>query len=369
MKRILMTCGETSGEERAAGFVREIKAIDPFCRISALGGETLERAGAEIEYNIKDFAFMGFSEIAAGIPKVLALENDLRKRMKRGEFDLFIPVDYPGMNLRLAACARKHAVPVLYFISPQVWAWGKWRIRKIKRNVDLMAVILPFEEKIYRDAGIPVFFAGHPMLEEIDEPDIPKHLPEGGRFTVLIFPGSRRQEVKNLLPPILSAAVIIKDRYPRCRFKIGLAPLIDESSIDIPGPLEGSIEAIRNGVAELSGADLVLAASGTVTLQAALSGTPAVVVYRTSSFTYRLGRMLVKIPWIAMPNVLAGKRLLPELIQNEVTPRKIADEAFSLVEDPARYGEISKELLAIRSGLSRPGGLAELARRAIEMSG
>ncbi|MBN1165243.1 MAG: lipid-A-disaccharide synthase [Candidatus Krumholzibacteriota bacterium] len=369
MKTILITCGETSGDHHASRLVRELKEAEPSCRVLALGGDNLAAAGAEILFPLEKFAFMGFSEIITALPRVLALERSLKRLLGRGRVDLFIPVDYPGMNLRLSRYAGKRKVPVLYFISPQVWAWGRWRLRRMKAHIDLMAVILPFEERIYQQAGIPVFFAGHPLLDEVEEPARPKQAP--GRedaFTVMLFPGSRRQEVDRLLPPLLAAASLIRREFPRCRFQIGLAPLIGEEELSIPADLAGAVEFTREGIAGLKSASLVLAASGTVTLQTALSGTPAVVVYRTSPFTYALGKNLVKIPWIAMPNVLAEKSLLPELIQNQVVPSRIAAEAVALLSDPPRYALVSGELLALRRRLDNPGGLNRLARTALKMA-
>ncbi len=368
MKTILMTCGETSGEEHAARLVRELKLLDPSCRILAMGGERLRESGAEIIFPMKEFAFMGFSEIIAGLPKILALEKKLKKLIREGEVDLFIPVDYPGLNLRLAGYAGKKDLPVLYFISPQVWAWGGWRIGKMKRCIDLMAVILPFEEKFYRDVGIPVYYAGNPMAGSIMPPDSAKDAPgPEDNCMILLFPGSRRQEIRKHLPEILSAVKIIASRIPSAKFRLGLAPLISDDEIEIPEDLQGLVEISRDGVEELEEASLVIAASGTVTLQAAMSGTPTVVIYRTSAFTYRIGKSLVRVPWIAMPNLLAGKKVFPELIQKEAIAEKIANEAVSFLEDRNRYWEVSQALLGIHGNLYKPNGLHILAEKALDM--
>jgi lipid-A-disaccharide synthase len=370
VKTILLTCGETSGDHHAAGVVRGIRSIDPRCRIVALGGGRLRDAGADVAFPMEEYAFMGFSEVLHGLPRVLYLERRLKSMLGRGDVDLFMPVDYPGLNLRLARHAHKHSVPVLYFISPQVWAWGEWRIRRMKGSVDLMAVILPFEEEIYRKAGIPVVFTGHPMLGEIDEPGEPKRAPShSDEFTVLLFPGSREQEVERLLPPVFGAVRILQDRFPRASFRLGLAPLIREDLAVIPADLAGRITITREGIGELGSAALVLAASGTVTLQSALSGTPMVVFYKTSPFTYAVGNRLVRIPHIAMPNVLAGKMLVPELIQRETTPMRIADEASALLGDAGRYHRISAELIALRTKLAGTGGISLVARIALELAG
>jgi len=370
VKSILLTCGETSGEHHASRVVSAIKEIDPDCRILALGGDELERAGAEIRFPMDRYAVMGFSEVLSSLPRFLALERKLKAVIESGGISLFMPVDYPGLNLRLARTACKAGVPVLYFISPQVWAWGRWRVNRMRGVVDMMAVILPFEERIYKKAGIPVIFAGHPMLDEIDAPDEPKVPPSrGDSFDIVLFPGSRRQEVGRLLPPMLGAVRILKDTFPGASFKIGAAPLIDRRELRIPADLKEYVTLSEDGVADLEGASLVLAASGTVTLQAAISGTPMVVSYRTSLFTYLLGRLLVRLPWIAMPNVLAGRRLVPELIQADATDVRIAEEAAALLLDGDRYRRVSKELLGLRDRLKGMGCAAAVADTALRMAG
>jgi lipid-A-disaccharide synthase len=369
MRTILLTCGETSGEEHAARLVAAIKAVDSSCRVMALGGDTLAAAGAEIVRPLGRYAVMGFAEVLAKLPRIIALERSLASMLAKGGIDLFIPVDYPGLNLRLAKRAKEAGVPVLYFISPQVWAWGAWRVKRIKRAVDIMAVILPFEVDLYRAAGIPVVFAGHPLLDVVETPDRPKEAPAAGEpFTVVLFPGSRRQVFERMLPVFLGAARRIRERFGSAEFAIGLAPLIDDRAASIPADMREYCRATRRGVEELGRASLVLAASGTVTLQCALSGTPAVVSYRTSPVSYAIGRALVRIPHIAMPNVLAGRALLPELIQGAATPERIADAATSLLGDPARYHGVSADLISLRGTLGERGGIERIAELALSMA-
>lgn len=366
MTRILLTCGETSGDHQASLVVREIKRLDPGSEVIALGGGELEDAGARVDYSIDRFAFMGFAEVIAGLPRILSLERKLKRLLKSGGVDLFLPVDYPGFNLRLAAAARRYGVPVLYFISPQVWAWGGWRVRRMRRLIDLMAVIIPFEKEIYDRIGLPALFVGHPGVVEFPAPDTPKEAPRtDGEVTVLLFPGSRSQEVERMLPVLFDAARIIRRSIPQVRFVLGLAPLFDRSVIDMPYDLEGIVEVSREGLALLADASLAIAASGTVTLQCAFSGTPMVVLYKTSRATFCIGKRLVTIPWIAMPNVLAGKRLVPEFIQDAATPEAIASEAIAILGDQERYRNLSEELLRLRVLLGGRGPqlVAEVALR------
>ncbi|MBN1885954.1 MAG: lipid-A-disaccharide synthase [Candidatus Krumholzibacteriota bacterium] len=369
MPTILLTCGETSGDQHAAMLVRELFRLDPSTRIIALGGPEVQRAGAEVRYPMDRYAFMGFSEIIHGIPRVLSLERRIGRLFDRKEIDLFVPVDYPGMNLRLAARASNAGVPVLYFIGPQVWAWGRWRLGRMRRVVDRIAVILPFEEELYAKAGIPAEFVGHPMLGEIPAPPAPKEAPARKRpFDVLLFPGSRKHEAARTAAPLGRAAELIGARRPDARFVVGLAPLIDESMAPVPASIAGRTRYVRDGIDHLPGAALSLACSGTVTLQSALSGTPTVVLYRSSAFSHALGRCLVRIPWIAMPNVLANRRIVPELIQGDATGERVAAEALGLLDDAGRYRRMSSDLIDLRRLLDGPGA-ARVAEIALEMAG
>jgi lipid-A-disaccharide synthase len=239
----------------------------------------------------------------------------------------------------------------------------------MKRSIDLMAVILPFEVDIYRRAGIPVVFAGHPLLDEIAAPGRPKEAPAAGApFTVILFPGSRRQVFERMFPVFRDAARRIKERFGNAEFVVGLAPLIGDQSAPVPPDMRAYFRTTREGIGELEKAALALAASGTVTLQCALSGTPTVVSYRTSPVSYAIGKSLVKIPWIAMPNVLTQRALLPELIQSEGTPERIAEEAGSILDDPGKYRAMSADLISLRRTLGGQGGIKRLAEMALRMA-
>ncbi len=368
-KRILLTCGETSGDLHAARLVQQIKRLAPDSVVTALGGSELERSGADVRFRIDKYAFMGFAEILKGLPRILSLERRLKRLLKSGEVDLFIPVDYPGFNLRLARFASKVGVPVLYYISPQIWAWGSWRIGRMRKTIDIMAVILPFEEEIYRRAGIPVIFAGHPSLDDIDAPDSPKESPgKGGDCRILLFPGSRPQEVERMLPVMMEGARLIRKAYTGARFTLGLAPLIDEAAISVPADLEPVFEITAGGLDKLGDAHLVIASSGTVTLQCAMSGTPIVVIYKTSPITFTIGKRLVNIPHIAMPNVLAGRKIIPELLQSDANAARIAGEAIDLLKDEDTYRRMSADLLRLRESLYREGGLRLVAEAALRIT-
>ena len=366
---ILLTCGETSGEYHAGKLIKAIKERSPGSRVIALGGELLERLGAEVSFPMERYSFMGFSEIISGIPRIISLESELKSLMKSGVIDLFVPVDYPGLNLRLARYASRMNIPVMYFISPQVWAWGSWRLRKMKKYIDRMVVILPFEEQLYREEGIPVFFASHPVLEEIEPPEEPKEAPHpDSDFKILLFPGSRVQEVGRMLPPMLDAARELRKRFSRAEFILGVAPLIRDQAVEIPEDLRGAVRVTGRGLEELADVSLVLAASGTVTLQTAVSGTPLVAMYKTSFISYIMARLMIRIPYVAMPNVLAGERIIPELIQREVNGERIAEQAGKLLASREQYRKTSAALLGLRKTLRGGGGMGRVAELALEMT-
>ncbi len=368
VKRILLTCGETSGDHHAARLVREIRRLAPDTTVTALGGRELERAGADVRFRIDKYAFMGFAEIVRGLPRILSLERKLKRLLKSGEVDLFIPVDYPGFNLRLARYSHSVGVPVLYYISPQIWAWGSWRLGRMRKTIDIMTVILPFEEDIYRRAGIPVIFAGHPSLDDIDAPHSSKESPGvEDECRILLFPGSRPQEVERMLPVMMAAARIIGKTYKRARFTLGLAPLIDKGSISIPADLESAFEITADGLGRLGEAHLVIAASGTVTLQSAMSGTPVIVIYKTSPITFDIGKRLVNIPHIAMPNVLAGREIIPELLQGEANAEMIASKAMDLLNDKDAFRRMSADLIQLRESLDREGGIRLVAEAVLRL--
>jgi len=351
VKKIFITCGETSSELIAARLVEFLLKARPGMEVLALGSRNLEEAGARVVFRMEDYSVMGFWEVFKRLPRFLAVERSLKSILSSGDIGLYIPVDFPGLNLRLSGFAKRLGIPVLYFISPQVWAWGGWRLKKIKKVVDLMAVLFPFEEQLYRNEGIDVILVRHPLLDMVKKLEHPKEAPSrGDRIKIVIFPGSREQEVSRMLPVLLEAAALIRKKFRNADFVIGLAPLIDESSLDIPSDMQGFVRVSREGLEELNDASLVLASSGTVTLQSAMSGTPTIVIYKTSQLTYLLGKLLVKVP-----------------IQGEAEPERIAGEAVRLLTDPEEYRRLSARLLELGSKLQSEHDVSDLARIALKM--
>jgi lipid-A-disaccharide synthase len=371
MKRgptILVACGETSGDLHAANLVRELRARIPDCTILALGGDRVEAAGAILLYHINEYSIMGFSGVLTHLPKFARLERAL-KRALAGGVDLFIPVDYPGLNLRLAAYARKLGVPVLYYISPQVWAWGGRRVNKLAKSVNYMAVILPFEEKIYRDKGIPVEFVGHPFVEDHE---LPAPEDQGNRSGVGLLPGSRAQEVRRILPVLLKTAERIRRARPDETFTVGVSASVP---LDLYRDIleRHRVDAVleKDSLHVMASSRLLLVASGTATLQGALFRTPLIIVYRLSLLNYLIARMLVKISHIGLVNIILGEEICPEFVQVEARPQAIADKALSLLDNRAQCEHMISRFDALRSVLSGGGGcrrVAEISERLIESS-
>jgi len=358
---ILITCGEASGDLHAARLVGELLRSFPGAKILAFGGQRLAEAGATVLYHIEDYAIIGFSGVVTKFPRLVKLERGLKKVLDDG-VDLFIPVDYPGLNLRLAGHAKKSGIPVLYYISPQVWAWGKGRARKLAEVVDRMAVILPFEEGFFRKQGVPAEFVGHPLVEDHS---LPEPRPQSARSGVGLLPGSRTSEVRRILPILLSAAAEIRRRDTGVRFSVGRSPsvprriyekIVSRHAVDV------DIEEKTHDI--MAGSKLLLVASGTATLEGALCETPLVVVYRMSMLNFLIARRLVRISSIGLVNIILDEKVCPEFIQAGAKPEPIARAALALLGDDGRREEMVARFKSLRAMLTGKGG----CRRVAEMS-
>ncbi|NIT01621.1 MAG: lipid-A-disaccharide synthase [Candidatus Latescibacteria bacterium] len=361
---ILISCGEASGDLHAAALVTEILKRNPDARIIAFGGDRVAQAGAELVSHIDRYAVMGFSSVLASITKFARLEKKLRSVLRNG-VDLFIPVDYPGLNIRLSGYAKKLGVPVLYYISPQVWAWGAGRIREIGRSVDRIAVILPFEEEIYKREGIPVEYVGHPFVEDHY---LPEPVTESEREGVGLLPGSRLQEIRRILPVLLGAARYITERRPGTRFVIGRHPTVPLYSYEKVLTRFGMDIPIDNdAVAVMRRSRAILVASGTATLQGALFETPLVIVYRISAINYLLARKLVKIRNIGLVNIIFNDGVCPEFIQSSAVPERIGKKALELIDDNDSRRIMVDRFKSLKHTLSGGGGCRRVAEISEEM--
>ena len=367
--RLLISCGEPSGDLYAGALVRELHAIDPQIVVSGMGGPAFAAAGGTLLEDHRGVAVTGLTEAIRKIPKSYAAMRRLVAWARANRPDALVVIDFPDFNFRLARRIKALGIPVVYYISPQIWAWRPKRIEAIRRFADLVLVIFPFEEDIYREAGVPVEFVGHPLID-LARPSAPRAAflrSQGFSMsapTIAILPGSRPNEVSRILPDLMVAAKKIRMRLPSAQFLVARAPNLDDYQFEALSAggqtlfrvLEGETDAI------LAAANVVLTASGTATVQAALHGAPMVIVYRVSPLTYRLLRRLVTVQSIGMVNLIAGERIVPELIQEAFTPATVAGEAISMLTDGDRVTRIRAGLARVRERLGGPGA----SRRAAE---
>ena len=341
--------------------------------------------GVRLLASSDELAVVGVTEVLAKAGKIWKAWRGMRRFIKDQKPHLAVLIDYPGFNLRLAKLFHAHAVPVLYYVSPQVWAWRSGRIKKIAKRVSKMAVILPFEAPLYKKAGVDAEFVGHPLLD-ILETGLTRHEArrrlEVSRDTLLIglLPGSREQEVKGLLPPLIGAAKILKRDFPSSRFIIPLASTIRKDEVQglIARAAQGAqgaqgalpVEIVEGRTFEvMRAADCLLVVSGTATLEGAIAGAPMVIIYRLSPITYLIGRMLVNVRCIGLANIVVGKKVVPELLQDEVTPQRIAREAKAILQNAAKRKAIKGEFQRIRNKLGGRGAAQRVARMALQMMG
>lgn len=369
----MIIAGEASGDLHGAALVKALHEIDPAIRFYGIGGERMEEAGVDLVARSADMAVVGLTEVFSRLPFILRVFSGLRRSLRESPPDLLIPIDYPDFNLPLASAAKKRGVRVFYYISPQVWAWRKGRIGKLKRVVDRMAVIFPFEKDFYAREGMDVAFVGHPLLDTVritsPREELLRDLGleiDGGTRTVGILPGSREAEVRKLLPDMVGAARVLIEKLPSVQF---ILPVADTLSVDfvraVAGDFPGKLAFVRGSIYNAIGAmDVAMVASGTATLETALAGTPMIIVYRVSPLTYAVGRMFVRVDHIGIVNIIAGKTIVPEFIQGDATPAKMADALLQILSDEKRYGEMKRNLANVREKLGRPGA----SRRAAEIA-
>ena len=377
--RLLISCAEASGDLYAGALTRELKALDPAISVEGLGGPQFAAAGGRLIDDYRDIAVTGLTEAIAKIPRSLAALRRLTAAARTERPDALVVIDSPDLNFRLAPQVKRLGIPVIYYISPQIWAWRPGRLKSIRAFADRVLVIFPFEEAIYRDGGVPVEFVGHPLVDLI-APRMPRHAFLAARGlsaaapTIAILPGSRANEVARILPDLVAAAGHIARQLPDAQFVVARAPHLPDRLFDVvpsettTANTKASTATSRFAIVEgdtdtvLAAADVALTASGTATVQTALHDVPMVIVYRLSPLTYRLGRRLVTVNTIGMVNLIAGRTIVPELVQDAFTPEAVAREAISMLTDRARAARVRADLAHVRARLGGPGA----SRRAAE---
>jgi len=365
----MLVAGEVSGDLHGAHLVEAIQKIDPDIEFFGVGGEGLEKRGMRLLHHVRSLSVVGISEAFRKLRVALKTLRELKGAMEQERPDLVILIDYPEFNLRLARIARQKRIPVLYYISPQIWAWRPGRVKSIAKRVRKMVVLFPFEVPLYQAAGVDVEWVGHPLLD-IVRPSLAREeaLQQFGidpeQKTVALLPGSRMEEVIRLLPPMLTSAALLQMEMPRLQFILPLAPGILETDLypilkDVPVPIK-IVNGFNYDVMALS--DLIITASGTATLEAAILGKPMVIVYKVSRLSYWVGRALIRVRHIGLVNLIAGKETARELLQEEVNPERIAEEALCLLRDPVLYGKAVESMAEVRRSLGEPGAASRAAR-------
>jgi len=366
--KLAVVAGEASGDLHAAEVIAELKKLDPYLETFGIGGDLLQKQGMTILHHAREMGIVGLFNVIRHLGMFRRIFRELLARIEREQPDVVLLVDYPDFNLRVAKRCKAMGLRVVYYISPQIWAWRRGRVKQIAKSVDHMIVIFPFEEEFYRAHRVPVTYVGHPLIDELAglEQEGSKHVGSDAQFRrseiggltphaapqAALLPGSRRMEVTALLPPMLDAIGILKmDAF------IVQAPTIDRSLLESLAP---GVKIVPHDRGEaVANADVALSSSGTATLECAVLGTPVVVMYRLSPMTYRLAKWLVRLPYFSLVNIVAGKQVVPELLQNDVTGPNIAAAVRKLLAERDR---VHDDLLAVRAKLGEPGA----SRRAAE---
>lgn len=374
MAKILISAGEASGDIHAAAVTAAIKQLDSSAEVFGMGGDALRAAGGEVIFDIKDHGVMGFVEVIRKLPSIFKLRSDFGKLMDERKPDCLLIVDYPGFNMKLAQLAHDKGILVVSYIAPSAWAWNKGRAKKVAKIVNKVACIFPFEYDVYKEAGAPVEFVGHPLVD-IVHPEMSRQEAEAwagkkpGRKLILLMPGSRMMEIEKNLATMLAGAKLLKEQLPEVDFVMPRAGTIPKELLEQRIKESGLEVRITEGhnYDLFSVADLALATSGTVTLEAALCGLGSVILYKTSALTYFIAKLVVNIPDIGLPNIVAGKHILPELLQDNFTPEKVAAAAKELLE-PERNAQMQRDLAYVKERLGKPGAVGRVAQLVLNIA-
>ncbi len=368
VKHIFIICGEPSGDLHAGNLAKKLLEINPDIRISGIGGTFMRDSGANIYCDIKDLAVIGFFDVLKKLPKFFALKKLILEKIKEEKPDAIILVDFSGFNLRLARKINK-TLPVIYYVSPQVWASRPGRVKTIKEYIHKMIVLFKFEEEFYKKYGIDATFIGHPLLDIVGPTmDEKEFLNKFGllesKTTIALLPGSRKQEIKNILPVMLEASILINKNMANAQFVIAKSPQLD---LDIYNRIISKafidLKIIEGKTYDcLNIADFCLVASGTATLETAIMQRPFVVIYKMNLLNYLLYRPQVKVPYIGMVNIVAGRKIVPEFIQFKARPKEISEQVLKILQNPAQLEQMKNDLTLVKSLLGEKGASRRAAQ-------
>ena len=357
-----------------AGITQRIKQLDPAAEIFGMGGDCLRDAGGQVLFDIKDHSVMGFVEVLKKLPDIWKLRSAFIELMEERKPDVLLTIDYPGFNMRLAKLAKARGIKVVSFIAPSAWAWRPSRAAGVVKAVDKIASIFPFEYDLYKSYGADIEFVGHPLVDTV-KPSLPRSEAEElagkgeGRPLILLLPGSRAMEIQRLLPDMLSAAKILQQKRPDLDFAMPRAVTIPREMLAGPIRQAGLNIKLTEGhnYDVMSVADFAIATSGTVTLEAALCGLGCEILYKASPVSFWIAKQVVEIPCIGLPNIVAGRLIEPELLQENCTPDKIAATALDLLE-PERFARLQRDLKEVKEKLGEPGAVKRVAELVLRMA-
>lgn len=370
--RVMVVAGEASGDRHAARLVDGLRELAPAVEVFGAGGDELRSRGAELLVDVRDVNLIGVTDVARGIRRLYAAFRKLVDAAVARRPDVVVLVDWPDFNLRVAKKLRRAGLRVVYYISPQVWAWREYRVKQIRRDVDRMLVIFPFEEAFYARHGVAAEFVGHPLAGEV-APATPRaeffarHGLDPERDVVALLPGSRRREIALNLPEMVRAVEIIARERPDTQFVLPLASTVDRAQVEaILAPVADAVRLVeRDTYSAVGHATFAVVVSGTATLETGLLGTPLAVIYRASALNYALHRPLIRVDTFGMVNLIAGKRIATELIQDDCTGERIAEEVLGFLRSPERLAAMREELAGVREKLETAGDASLRAARAV----
>ena len=370
--KILMIAGESSGDLHGAGLARELRRREPAVELVGVGGEKMAAEGVRLVADITHIAAVGLVEPLRNLTRFLALYRTLISLLRRERPDAVVLIDFPEFNLRFAERVKDRGIPLVYYISPQVWAWRPWRIHRIVELVDRMLVLFDFERELYQKHGQDVHWVGHPLIDLMHESgagdDLRRELgisPDA--VAIGLLPGSRRKEVERLMPVMTEAALGIRREVPGVRFLVGVAPSIDPALLRRFIPADLPVQLVTGRTYDvMRTSNLLLVASGTATLEAAVIGTPMIMMYKLSYLSYLAGKLLVQIDRYSLVNIVAGKRIIPELIQHDASPERVAAEAMSILRN-GRGETMKRELAELRQKLGQPGASGRAAEAVLDL--
>ena len=373
--RLMIVAGEASGDKHGAKLVAALGELRPDLALEVFGagGDEMRAAGVETLVDSREVAIMGALEVARALPKFLRVFRRLRDAARERKPDLVVLIDWPEFNLRLAKKLHRDGHRMVYYISPQIWAWRSYRIRAIRRYVERMLVILPFEKDYYQQHGVEVDYVGHPLLDSVRvtatrEEFCSRNRLDPLRPIVALLPGSRHSELKFILPPLLGAAKRLNRSHPQLQFLLPLARTFHRQEIESQIRSINNLHLIEHDTYNaIAAADLAVVASGTATLETAIIGTPLIIVYRASQLNWRIFHPMINIPFVGMPNLIAGREIAPEMLQQALNAESLSARVIELLDDPAWLSRMQRDLARVRETLGAANASERAARRILDL--